>query len=514
MAVSSYQPYPVYDIQTGLYLAKEPWLAPKDAFVSLLNARIYQGKIIKRRGTTLFGNPGSGLPITGIYEYYDSQGSKSLLVFDTRNCYLWSTVTNTFSMIASNLWTGEANNFMWAENWANLMFVTNNVDQIKYYNGTSFANLTVDFDDDGTNDVDKCLMIFQYKQRLILLHTQEKGSLYPQRARWSTPGSWSNWTNDGYIDAPTLDWIVSASFLGDDLIVFFERSIWALRYFGDVDLPFVWKKIVDTEGSYATFSTSDYSDELITLGPTGLIATDGFDVERLDEDRIPDIALDFDQENYDLCYSAVLEEDRELWLLHPSIGSNKSDRVLVLNYVSGAWSIYDLSLHTIGYWDRSPGGLTWDEIDLTWDELETTWDDRSIQAGYPITLGGTIDGKVLQVNEGGSDYPGNPIKFEVKSGRWNPFIEQGTRARLGKIDFLFSRDNAITVNVDFYTDFNSTPYKTAQIQLDGTDEKVWKTIHVGQDGSTHQIRIWHEAADQTVEIHAIVPWFKPTGRMM
>jgi hypothetical protein len=402
---------------------------------------------------------------------------------------------------------------MWAESWADLMFVTNNVDQIKYYDGISFADLNVDFDGDGINNVDKCLMIFQYKQRLVLLHTQEDGYMCPQRVRWSTPGTWNNWTNDGYIDAPTLDWIVSASFLGDDLIVFFERSIWALRYLGDVDLPFVWKKIVDTEGSYATFSTTDYSDELITLGPTGLIATDGFDVERLDEDRIPDIALDIDQENYDLCYAAVLEENRELWLLYPSIGSDKSDRVLVLNYASNAWSIYDLSLHTIGYWDRAPTVLTLDEIDSTWDELEMTWDDRTVQAGYPITLGGTIDGKILQVNNGGSDL-GAPIKFEVKSGQWNPFIEQGSRARLGKIDFLFSRDDAITVDVDFFVDFNSTPYKTVQLQLDGPNEKVWKTIHVGQDGSTHQIRIRNEAVDQTVELHAIVPWFKPTGRMM
>jgi len=507
-----YQPFPIYDVSTGLYLAKEPWLAPRDAFVSLLNARIYQGKVVKRRGTTLFGDLGSGLPVTGIYEYYDSQGSKSLLVFDTKSCYQYFPLTDSFGVIASNLWTGEANDFMWAENWADRMFVTNNVDQIKQFDGSSFTDLVIDFDGDGLNDVNTALLIFNYKQRLLILRPTEKGYLYPQRVRWSAPGSWSDWTNDGYIDAPTLDWIVSAAFLGDDLIVFFERSIWALRYLGDPDLPFVWKKLVETEGSYATFSTTEFSDEILTLGPTGLISTDGFDATRVDEDKIPDIALDIDQEHYDLCYGAVLEEDREFWMTFPSIGSTKADRVLVLNYASNAWSIYDLSIHSIGYWETAEDP-TLDQIDQSWDELEIIFDEPTAQAGYPITLGGTYDGRILRMNDSGADL-GAPIKFEVKTGRWNPFIEQGLKARLGRVDFLFTTDPGITVNVDFYTDFSTTPYATHTLTLDGSGEKTWKTLHIGEEGQTHQIRIWHEAANQTIELHAIVPWFKPTGKLV
>ena len=53
--MSSYKPYPIYDLKTGLYLAKQPWLVPRDAFVSLFNARIYQGRIIKRKGSSLYG---------------------------------------------------------------------------------------------------------------------------------------------------------------------------------------------------------------------------------------------------------------------------------------------------------------------------------------------------------------------------------------------------------------------------------------------------------------------------
>ena len=596
--MSSYKPYPIYDLKTGLYLAKQPWLVPRDAFVSLFNARIYQGRIIKRKGSSLYGKvahqvraesigasgstnytgnlantpikagdvqsrfnftdgtqvlydedgdgslsgDGSGtidystgaydvtfnasttgavtadyqhypaLPVVGVFVYYDSQGSSSLLIWDTKRCNQWFPLQSSFhDMCESDEWAGAAKNFIWAENWADSMFITNDTDRIKRFDGSTFSNLDVDFSDNGSNDVDACLMIFSYKQRLILLRTRENGSLYAQRARWCVAGDWSDWTNDGYTDAPTLDWIMGAGFLGDDLVVFFERSIWALRYTGDPDLPFTWKLLVDTEGAYATFSITSFSNELIALGPTGLISTDGFDVVRVDEEKIPDIALEIDMEHYHLCYAAVLEEQREDWMTYPKIGSDHADRVLAMNYTNNSWSIYDLSLHAIGYWQEAED-LTLDQIDQSFDELERTFDERSKQAGYPITLGGTYDGKILQLNNEGDD-EGAAIKLEIKTGRWNPFWQQGREARLGWVEFLFTRDPGVTLYVDFYIDFEQTPYLTETITLDGDGEKVWKAIYSGEVGETHQLVIRHEAVAQTCEIHAIVPYFKPAGQL-
>lgn len=594
--MSSYQPFPVSDFKTGLYYAKEPWLAPRDAFVSLFNAQLYQGKIKKRKGSQSFGEfvhqvrnesigasgstnytgtlanapvrsgdsegrfqftdgsqiiidngdgtlggDGSGSidyetgeydvtfnastggavtadyqykpgnPIMAIYAYYGSQGSSSLLTWDTRRCNQWFPLEERFHDITEvDIWSGADDNFFWAENWADEMFVTNNVDQIQRFDGSSFQKLDVDFTGDGTNDVDSCLLIFSYKQRLILLRPQEMGDLKPQRARWCVAGDWSDWTNDGYVDAPTLDWIMAADFLGDDLVVFFERSIWSLKYTGDADQPFVWKKLVSTEGSYATFATTTFSDELITLGPTGLIGTDGFDVTRLDE-KVPDIALEFDMEHYHVCYAAILEEEREDWVLYPQIGSTHSDRVLSLNYIDNSWSIYDLALTCMGYWTYA-ADPTWDQIDQSWDELERTWDERSKQSGYPITLGGTYEGDILMLNQEGDDR-GEPIKLEIKTGRWNPFWKQGHEARLGKIEFLFTTDPGIILYIDLYTDFDTVPYKTEEVALDGDGDKVWKVIYSGEVGATHQVVIRHEAIAQTCEIHAVVPWFKPAGRL-
>ena len=52
------------------------------------------------------------------------------------------------------------------------------------------------------------------------------------------------------IDAATQEAIVSAEFLKDRLIVYFERSTWELVYTGNQIYPFTWQKInTELEGT-------------------------------------------------------------------------------------------------------------------------------------------------------------------------------------------------------------------------------------------------------------------------
>ena len=590
-----YAAFPIYDPKTGLYLAKEPWLSPPDAFEKFLNAQIYQGKIRKRRGISHFGeivhqvrgeaigargsthytgtlanapiragDPSEhfkftdgtqvitdngdgtlggdgtgtinydtgeyditfnaattgdvtadyeykpGLPVMGIDVYYGSQGSATLLAWDTKRCCQYFPLQNKFhDIVEQDLWSGDDKQYFWTECWKDKMFVTNNYDQVKVFDGTSFADLNADIDGDGNNDVDTCLMLFAYKDHLVMLHTRENGNLYPQRARWSAAGLWDDWTNDGYVDAPTLDWIVAADFLGDDLVVFFERSIWKLRYTGDPDLPFVWQKIADTEGAYATFSTITFSDEVICLGPTGLVTTDGMNADTVGADKVPDIALTFDQENYDICYAAVVEENREALISYPQAGSTQKDHILSLNYAENTWAVYDLSLNVIGYWDEESDPIV-DDIDAIVDDLDICCDDKTLQAGYPTTLGGLYTGEIVELNSGGSDL-GEPIALEIKTARWNPFWKEGRKARLGKVEFLVDMDPDIVLTVEFYKDFEDTPYKTVDITgFEGSGEKTWVSVFSGEVAEFHSLKIKNNQP-YTFNIHAIVPYFKPAG---
>lgn len=464
-----------------------------------------------------------GNAIVGIENFYTNSGSQDLMIWDTkRMCKYDETYAKLEDVLGTDVWTGDETSFVWTENWQDRLFITNGHDEIQSWDGSTISGLNTDIDDDASNDVDTCLLLFAYKERLVMLRTTEDGTTYPQRARWCKAGDPDDWVDSdsggqgGYVDAPTLDWIIAAEFIGDDLIVWFERSIWKLRYTADSDLPFRWEKVVNTDGSYATFSAVSFSDEIISVGPTSLLATDGLDAYAID-DKIPNFVLDIDPSKFEYVYSIVLEELGQVLISYPSAGASSADHILALNYEEDSFSTYDLAFHCFGYYSEA-GNYTIDGHplgDKPLDSLEFSFDDRTQLAGYPITLAGDTSGRIWQLNSTGAD-DDSPIELEIITGRWNPFVGDGMKARFGFIDILVKRDPNISFYVDFYTDQNSTAHMTETVTCDGVsgnEEKVWKRVFVGLIGSFHRVRIRHTASAQTLKIYALMPWFKPAGKL-
>lgn len=455
------------------------------------------------------------LPIMGITTYYQDVGTSQTLFFNTKRINKYNPTTEKLDdLTGSDIFTGSDSDFFFFENWKDRLFITNNVDRIKVYDGTNVANLDIDFDGDDVNDVNTCLLIFVYKGHLVLLRTIEKGINCPHRARSSVPNSYTNWKESqggAYVDCPSIDWIMGADFIENDLVCGMERSVWILKYFGDPNLPFKWENVKGTEGCFSTFSICAFSDELIMLAATRLVATDGIDIDGVDK-KIPDFTLNWNHEGFKYCYGTVLEETRTLWLSYPSIGAGHSDRVLVMNYEEGTFADFGLSLHSFGYYLQLED-LILDDIDIDIDTIEYSFDDKELQPGYPITLGGSYDGYIYQLNDGGND-KGQAIEFEIESGKWNPYIKQGNKTRLGYIDFLVDMDPNISFNVDFYRDNQISPYQTKTLICSGEGEKTWKRLYSGAIGSFHKIRMYHNVANQTPKIHCITPYFAPAGRII
>jgi hypothetical protein len=458
-----------------------------------------------------------GNQIMGIWNYYASDGTEELLAMDIHRLNKWNnTKFEDPFPIAANPWDGTPTSYIWATSWKDKMYMVNNANRIMKYNSTEFTELDVLLEAPsagGVNEVNTCLAIVPYKDRLILFRTDEvtDGHGY-QRARWCTVNNPDDWTNDGYIDAPTIEWIMSVEFLGDDLLVFFERSVWKLDYTGDYDLPFIWTKVADSEGCYASFTASLFSDEVVVMGPTGLVGCDGRDAYRVD-DQIPDKVLTMNPGGLNMSYAGNLDERRQLWLTYPGPEADTPDKILVLNYKEQNWSVFNIPTSTIGFTNEI-SDITWGEIEGTWNETERTWDDKQSQASYPITLVGSNEGYIYKVNTGGQDN-GADISFSLESIRWNPFAQEGLKVRMGYIDFLVDADIVNTFDVDFYIDNSDTAYKTEIVDCVGTADntKVWKRIYVGTVGEWHKIKLSHTASNQTLRIHAIVPYFKAAGRM-
>src|ERR1044072_7974934 len=54
--MKEYQPFPISNFRTGFDESVEPWLLPRDAYQSLINAHLYRGVLEKIEGYTLFAN--------------------------------------------------------------------------------------------------------------------------------------------------------------------------------------------------------------------------------------------------------------------------------------------------------------------------------------------------------------------------------------------------------------------------------------------------------------------------
>jgi hypothetical protein len=363
--------------------------------------------------------------------------------------------------------------------------------------------------------VNTALLIFYYKERLIILRPTEESVLFPQRARWPKAEDHLDWTNDGYVDAPTNDWIMAADFIGEDLVVWFENSTWRLKYTGDAGLPFRWEQIDISKGCYATYSGFNFNDVMATVGATNISETDNLKVYDID-DKVPDTVLSFDQSQFEKIYSIPIQELQQVLISYPAVGDTENEQSLVYNWNDKSWSRYDYGFNVYGFFKEGETGLTLNEIEDAWDDLEISWDDNTRQAGYPVTLGGDSSGYIWKINYGSNDNAA-AIDFDVLSGRWNPYLKDGYKARLGWIDFYVDYDPGISITVDFYcsVDRKEGVVVTQTVtfgEVGDTADRVWVRADCGAIGDFHRLRIRNNAASQTVRIHAMKIWFKPAGK--
>lgn len=456
------------------------------------------------------------LPIVGIEPYHDSDtGVSELIAVNTRRAAFYDETESRFLPIGdADIWTGTGANIVWGANYQKRLFLTNNLDRVQSYDGTDITPLLMDIDGDATNEVDTCLLLFHYKERLVALRTKEDGVFYPQRARWCVAGDPDDWSNDGFVDCPTHESIVCADFIKDDLVVFFQQSTWRLRYTGDADLPFRWESILGYGGSFGTFSGFVYESKFGAVGETSMTETDGIEVYSVDN-QIPDAVSGIDMSLFDRVYAIPISELRQVLISYPTVGATSNDRTWVYNYQDKSWSEYDFGFNCFGYYKLGASGVLLDSIEDIVETLDYSFDDSTMQAGYPATLAGDLTGSVWLINSTGAD-DGEPIALDIQSGRWNPFIAQGRRARLGWVDLFVTNDPDIEVTVDFYVDHDASPHLSQTVQCgasepDSADGKVWVRVFVDAVGDFHKMRIRHTASNQRFELHAVNTWFKPAG---
>ncbi len=400
-------------------------------------------------------------PVTGIYQYETGAiNNHPTYAFDVRYAYLFAGGVWSRSGVA--IWHGANYQLFWVTNWQGLagnpvLFVTNfnatvgtgpnpiaTDDPIWTFDGTTWVprlGSTANgffFLPDVTKTrvearfVQTARIIVPFKNRLVLLNTIENDNsnfgatpgtgvttAYVNRCRYSINGSpfaLNAWyepnTQDsaggiaagaGFIDAATEEQIVTAEFVKDRLIVYFERSVWELAYTGNEILPFIWNKLNTELGSQSTFSVIPFDKEALAIGNSGIHACNGSNVVRID-DKIPTTVFEFKTENnaelrtvgirdyfVEVAYWAYVSDSLDTTETFPN-------QVLLYNYKNGSWAVNDDCFTFFGYFEQQ-GDTTWaSSAPIKWFESNETWISGVIQANQRQILGGTPEGFILRLN--------------------------------------------------------------------------------------------------------------------
>jgi len=312
-------------------------------------------------------------------------------------------------------------------------------DGVRYYDGYNpgtlgWRNFSPPLTFTGTNTdtyLRGALILIPYRDRLVALNTIESTFLgadtrYSNRARWcqngtpfyatsltpaaatTDPRAGSQWADNivgkgGYNDAPTTEAIVSAAFIKDTLIVFFEKSTWQLRYSGNELLPFIWEKINSELGCESTFSPIQHDKQIFAIGDKRIIATNSIDVEPIDQ-KIPDEVFSFHNDNEGHTRVHGIRDffkQMDYWTF-PDAKTNPTfpDRVLALNYEEQSFSIFKNSFTCFGGVQFS-ADYTWATLPYpSWANWNVPWGSPLSQSYFPDVVAGNQRGFVLNLSTG------------------------------------------------------------------------------------------------------------------
>lgn len=468
--------------------------------------------------------------------------------------------------VYGNLFTGSFVNFFSCWNYQYKLFFCNNVDPIFYYDGTMIqylnTNLSVKLVTASAGvpqfDITTTLHLLAHRERLILLSPTVEGTPQVSAAYWSEAGNPLNFTNDEQLFASTSEPIRTYGLINTSLVVRFSNSERILNYTEDAFSPFRWDSTNNLWQCDGPYSVINYDSWFSSVGKPAIVSSDGVNVRRADE-IIPDFTDPYriednspvpymNQTSIVVSYGFRFDDLKEGWLCYNSSPNaeatvTKADNVLAFNYLDQTYSVYTFPFSCLGL-GRILTLPTWGNTFVPWADYNLAWGDYQLSDSALLDLAGDHYDTVYELNAGTTQTVAGdstltpvPVLMDLMTKNFNPFIEEGQLARLGYVDLFVSANDQTTVRVQFYLndqqylDVNNDPagyYQETVINLTPTDAmspttrqiKIWKRIYVGAVGKEHTIRIYQNEADfdsvdqyQPVFIHAIVPYFKPAGRI-
>lgn len=529
----AYESFLISAFNTGLYSTTEPWKAPFDAFVMLENARVANGVLEKRLGTSQVaqmkhGTSGVTNAITGLY-FHKYPHNDWLVACDKARVNVLDMANDVMLDCSggSDIFDASDYDFHWFWQKDNKTYMTNGYDGIYYIDFDSFdpdsvtaaQALSMTLDSGSMTSVG---MMFGLVDRMIVLDIIEGGVHRPYRIRYSqalTRGLTPSFTDGNYLDFPTDDTPITGRQIGKYIYVWFEKSLWAIRPSGDTTLPIRTEKLRGDLGSKSRNVCIPFEKGVMTIGHKHLIFFDGYETRYLNMPKLREILADYNWASLKYSWGHFDEITNRIYITLTTSGTS-ADRILEYDIEQKTFGLHKVAANCLATYNGA-GVPTWDNADEYFASDGATLDEMPISGGYGGVLGeqkwymvyGGQDGYLYRLFTGGTDN-GSVIDFTATTARLNPYSERGQRCALGRVAVLVDNDSSASFTLSLLKNTSTTAYKSQTISCDLAGDKGWVSMHAGGEiGNSHQLKFYNSASSNRPRIHAIWLEMEPAGHI-
>lgn len=501
------------------------------------------GTISKRHGRTYKNElePLSG-SITCIYQWWSEAGANHLLCFQaasgvsacsaqiltmteaTETSATWSYVLSSgqvASTAASSTWNPTEDDPVIVESFGGSALFVNGVDKMYVWSGTGYA-APVETAPVGV------VCMRGYKNYLFVGNAEipSGGERFNSRIWWSDPGDAHTWPESNYIDldAKDGDLITGMEILGNELIVFKERKIYAVTYVGGV-YEFYAENRMNGVGCASRASIIPIFSELCFYGIENFYSFTGRDVEALG-DKIKALIINqiLPEQRSKICGTSY-EDKNQLWWGVPmdndpaSPLSAHNSHILVLDYELNAWTIFEGNANSLAWFsqatDRTFGDLT--NAYFTYD---VSWGERVFNSNSAKLVSGMYNGYMVDNGTLGStsdlsaDYEG------FWRSRWLDFGMPETNKHIIRMTIFIDKDvndemDDYDVYVNVYKDWDAdTVVDTFNLSVYGLNPVLERRLDFTTACRALQFELGTSKQGQSFTIHRIVIEYVPKGRTL
>lgn len=416
---------------------------PENVWTSVQNMRFRNGFAQKFGGiANIFDAP----TVTPYYVApYTTQTTRYIVHAGTDKVFVDDGTTRTditpasdFTGTQDDRWSGGAFN--------GILLINNSVEIPHYWDGNIANNLAALT---GWNANWRCKFIKPFKNYVIAGNITKSGTAYPSMVKWSdeavpgaVPASWDETDpalNAGEQDlGETPDVLIDAMQLGDQMILYKERSMYAMQFIG---APFIFRfqRLPGDDGILSRGCVTNTPKGHVVLTSNDVVIHQGQGTQSIADGRVRQFIFDnLNKTVFGRAFVCTNPPTNEVFICFPSSESENCDLMAVWNWKDNTWGFRTLTNVTYGdacQINTDAAFFNWSQDSQTWADDTTTWSQSEFSPNeYRLIFARTtaISAFDISTQDDGVAIPASLERTAIQFG--DPYSNKLIRSLYPRID--------------------------------------------------------------------------------